>query len=767
VHEREQRQLETSYEEPVLLCGTAFASESLSTQLKKFKAGNRIEPRKKRRMELAWLGYLARACSKPSPFSVLARVGLGFLVNDPRECGLVPGPGKLHSLVRIKRYIIDQCFLQLLNEPEFLLTLNVEVNNTLHRLEQGTCQFLVPGKWTIHNSQVYTFSVESIVKMKLSEDVWEILEKYRESEPTNYTRLLQDLECNLNLSRPESIDLVSNMLNAGLLLVLSPWTSNSASLESGLLRHLQGNKIEKLASVQSELANLCNLEQSCVVDLNSMRNNGSAIVESLNALWKTVHAVIPSQTRANYTPIRSVVKHDSFFVSSDTPKGEVGYLLQQGITKAFSAIEPLETISNLFWSGFDFQHTLAAATKNAVCENIPLEPFLSQTRSIWQEYAAYELATRSKSLLKEPFNPCNLEIVEKLYELRQKMWEQLHSSLTVNSDCEVELVSSVLSQLSQHIPVEYRPILPCGLFLQPIGHGMENWVLNNASESAGRVVSRFVHIMPEVTRKIYSERAVRCSTWVKNDRRLALLDVSSIFGEVLNVHPILSHYVLEMPGERFDLTRERRLRLKDISVCLNDTSPMPWVRSPRNDHLLPVHMGGAGYDFVASSTIRQLCMLGPSRQLPFIPEGLASETRDVHTFSRVTLGNLVLRRRCWWVRREQLPNVTTTGPDADFYLAFNKWRVDAQIPTKAFVRLDVDFDPVSGRHKPQYIDFSSPLFLRMFASMIQNHTGKVRFEEVLPAIEFDNEANDGHVFEVFVDPLFFHSIDPTVTGMPC
>jgi len=169
-------------------------------------------------------------------------------------------------------------------------------------------------------------------------------------------------------------------------------------------------------------------------------------------------------------------------------------------------------------------------------------------------------------------------------------------------------------------------------------------------------------------------------------------------------------------------------------------------------------MGGAGHDFVASSIIRQLCTLGPSRQSLFIPDGSSSVFGGIKTYSRVVIGNLILRRRCWRVERQQLPQVTTTGPDPDFYLVFNNWRRAAKLPLRAFVRLDVDFDPASGNHKPQYMDFSSPFFIRLLASMLQNHKGAIWFQELLPSGEsFGAQEQQAHIFEAFADPLLFRN----------
>lgn len=755
VQQREHAALEESYHDRTLLFGAAFASQSLSVQLRKFKGGKKIEQRKQRRMELAWLSYLTRACCKPSPFSTFATVGMGLLVNGEAKCGLVPYPWKRYSLIRIKRYIIEQCVLQLSNEEEFLLSLRCHVNNTVHYPENGICEFLAPGGWVIHNSQVYTFLVESCVKMKLPTEVWEALQPHLDSEPRLCSEMIVDFQQRLGLSRSDAFRLLSQLRDAGLVLIRGPWASDSPTLERDLLKHLDTLPLAKYSLVRNQLANLCALEDRYASNLDPAGECEVEIANALSSLWTNTHALIPAKTRAQYTPIKSVVKHDSFLGCEHTQIGEVGYIREDSVKEALSSIAPLQTISNIFWPGLDFQLTVAAviAERFDGCREIPLQDVLKATRSLWKEYVAYEFEARTKPLLKEPFNPLNIASVNQLFRLRARTLDELQLCLRQNEHGQTQLLDNPMQMLAATIPTEYRPILPSGLFIQPATRDMQTWVLNAATDGTGRIGSRYVHMMPDTMRQAYIQHSVACGEWTEDTCDISLLDVFSIFGEVLNAHPLLSRYVLEMPGERFE--GERRLLLRDLYVSLEENWPMPRLLAPGKGYFLPAHLGGAGFDFVASSTVRQICMFGASRPPLHIPSGIQSELNGAQRSSRVVIGNLILRRECWWVDRDQLPKVATSGPDPDFYFSFNEWRAEIGIPSTAFVRLGIETDHLFSRHKPQYMDFSSPSFLRLLGSMIQGYSGSICFEEVLPAKDlFAGQVGAGHVFEVFVDPLY-------------
>ena len=105
----------------------------------------------------------------------------------------------------------------------------------------------------------------------------------------------------------------------------------------------------------------------------------------------------------------------------------------------------------------------------------------------------------------------------------------------------------------------------------------------------------------------------------------------------------------------------------------------------------------------------------------------------------------------WTAAASDLPRPVSTGEDPVFYAQMNRWRLAAGIPDRCYARLQVQFDPNFSRHKPQFIDFGSPLFLRLLASMLQNFQGQISFEEALPSPESCGEG--GHIYELLADPL--------------
>jgi hypothetical protein len=172
--------------------------------------------------------------------------------------------------------------------------------------------------------------------------------------------------------------------------------------------------------------------------------------------------------------------------------------------------------------------------------------------------------------------------------------------------------------------------------------------------------------------------------------------------------------------------------------------------------------------------------------------GGISATAPIHRPRIVVEGVLVFARRSWRVPSHDVPRQGPSESATDYFLRLNQWRIAHSIPREVFIRLaseapsqgtqrseqapgdleevhDAENDspeesigaqeakvrlPPKPRRasrqainqwKPQYIDFANPLFVRLFARLVQEDgVGLVLLEERLPRQEhlplIDGEA---------------------------
>jgi hypothetical protein len=126
----------------------------------------------------------------------------------------------------------------------------------------------------------------------------------------------------------------------------------------------------------------------------------------------------------------------------------------------------------------------------------------------------------------------------------------------------------------------------------------------------------------------------------------------------------------------------------------------------------------------------------------------------------------VLARRSWKVQPGGLPGRPAGGDDADWFLAWRRWRREAGLPDRVFAGLDLAAatgsaatgsaatgsaatgsaaeDVPAGRQaerpavtpvKPQYVDFDTPFSLSLLNDLVRSAPGRVVFTEMLPDVE--------------------------------
>src|SRR2546430_436312 len=121
--------------------------------------------------------------------------------------------------------------------------------------------------------------------------------------------------------------------------------------------------------------------------------------------------------------------------------------------------------------------------------------------------------------------------------------------------------------------------------------------------------------------------------------------------------------------------------------------------------------------------------------------GASSET-PTQEFPRVSIGRVVINRRSWvapsrwcdWTDEYRSPSFSSL-------VASERARMELGIPRKVFVR------PVEAPwHKPQYVDFDSPLLLRATRRRVRRAAQGLWIEEALPSVDdYDGQTPTGRV----------------------
>jgi hypothetical protein len=234
----------------------------------------------------------------------------------------------------------------------------------------------------------------------------------------------------------------------------------------------------------------------------------------------------------------------------------------------------------------------------------------------------------------------------------------------------------------------------------------------------------------------------------------------------LNLHPSVTPYELVCPGEVSFRPADAQIPIDDLAV----------VHDPERDRILlwslrlgveviPVYLGFL-LPLALPEVPRTLLLFSHTSAAALDlwggVEPPASE-QAVDARPRVRYRDLVLARRSWKVRRDALPSRPPGGDDADWFLAWQRWRRDIGLPERVFASPDRAImppekpaeakpaedkpakdkpardkaadRPAMGPAKPQYVDFHTPSSLSLLDGLVQTATGRILFTEMLPDVE--------------------------------
>lgn len=290
--------------------------------------------------------------------------------------------------------------------------------------------------------------------------------------------------------------------------------------------------------------------------------------------------------------------------------------------------------------------------------------------------------------------------------------------------------------------------------------GVLNLVLNGTLMGWGKYFSRFLHLFDEKVTRLLRE-------WNQPGSESVLMleaQDASVFNA--NLHPPLLPYEIWIPGGHNCLPPESQIPITDIQVSLD----------PREDELVlssvrrgcPLQVLDLGFQSLAGrSELFKMLQFFNSVRIPmpgFLIEALngpeveknsqqpkkekpRQEEAGVRYQPRIVFEDrVVLRRRSWHFPRAALPKRTSSENDWSFFCRVHDWKKRHGIPDRVFAaithhgelrQLEADHLRKLGRddYKPQYLDFTNPLLVRLFEKLIGKTPRGITITEMLPAPE--------------------------------
>ncbi len=696
--------------------------------------------RKERKLEESLLRYASRAALKLSPFSTFTRLALGMVApatDGPLRLGGLPWAER--SILRLKRYLLDQYCQALLRYPPFRDELPVVLNDTAEEAEPGQVRFLRAAFRGIDEERKgMRLFPPTMVRLRLSESWMERIRAALAGPPASLRTLVARLEESAPeaTARAEAEPQVSELLEIGFLRSLLPWPSNEVHLERVMLAHLQTLPRDPLLDRMIDgLERIVTLEEA-YPEAAVPEQSVEEISHLLDEVWRTVAELGSLDEAAQYVRSDRVDVFEDVFLEpcrEGARPRPVVQLSAKTAQQVLASVEPAARLSALHQNRYEFLASLGhfAAHTWPGRREVGILELLGAVQPLWRDYLQLKRAAWRERAIRQSFNPFGLPHLARFAELRERIWREAAGCLS-SRDGETVISRSALAELLAEVPEECAPAVGTCLFLQPADPEGRLWIVNGLFEGTGRYGSRFTSVMPDDVRDFYTAHLTACS---RLEDGVELLDLMCTQGDTLNLHFPQTPRVLEIPGEAVRISEVRKLRLRDLRVRFSpDPRALPSLVDTGGRRYLPVHLGGTNLRYMPV-VLKFLAALGPGDLHPVVPAPRARMAGDVQVVERLRIGRAVLRRRRWVFPARHLLVRLDQRSEAKAFAALNRWRLAQGIPDRVFMIEKVPHEYIAEFYKPQFVDFTSPLFLSVVRSVLGASTGTVSIDEMLPTPE--------------------------------
>jgi hypothetical protein len=764
-YERERGALCGFLDDRVFLRGVALASEVLVENLPRLRRErNGGSQRRGRKLELSLLRYVSRTTLKLSPFSSLTATGLALVAEHPGP-GAVALAGEAsweqRSTVRLQRFLCDLLLDTLLRYPAFRNSLPVFLNETVEARGGDSFRFIQPGSWGPDPvSGAVRYTRPSLVNVKLQ---GALIEELRQ-RPAGSSRPLPELLADLRgvfPSRSEA-DLRSRLdrlLEIGFLSFDRPWGAADFVPEQKLLHHLGriGTDTE-LIQIADSLRQIVRLLWEYATS-SSPSDTAAEIGRRIQELLARVGAL----TGVDMSPFSSREPTGFFYedvlIEADLESRAVASLAPDRMAEALTDLTPLARLSTFYSHHPDFLYSLAAlaAGRWPGETEVPFLDVFEAAYPLFQAYVKHDLASRSQHRLRgSAFNPSNLPVLERLRALRETTADAVRGCLELDGGT-ARLDRAAVNEILDRLPEPCAAARPFCAFLQPVDGERERWVLNQLVDGLGRLSSRYTAAMAPAMRSRYTSFFLDRSLLEDGEGTCEIVEILCPGGHTANVHLPQTRRVLVTPGHSVDLPAGQRLTPRDLVVRFQGSDRPPVMTDREGRRLLPVHLGGVAFRYMPTLS-KFLALFGPGEMRLCAPYTKARPDGDLEVLDRHAIGDIVYRRRAWVFDVSGL-SARFAGLTAESaFLAVNHWRLRHRILDSVFVAEPAAASGPDLRVKPQYINFTSPLFIEIFRSAISRDASRLWLTEALPAPDQIPKCGDGErlAVEIQLDSFGFH-----------
>lgn len=715
--------------------GLLQSSPSLWQGIQRYRLQTPSTYRKKERQtERSIMQYLARICTKTSPFSTFTALSLNDLTG---KNSLTDAP--THSgVIRINNYILAQLEELLGSYPPFYNQLAIRLNPTL-RLQGEEYVYLM-------NSR----NVESIQRMENNAVlalIVELIEEY-EGGLLLFQNFVDAIIDKIDASRDQINGYLSELIQFGLLTWVWPVSATDPNWSKAFLAWLP-----TLSDFEGK-ENLINV-------LEQLQKSADQLTQlSAEERWPLI--------QENYQSLKNYFVETSAHIPDAKPIDNESFVLFKGTELSLNSeklfYEDSQINANVGWSKEDLKLGIKELNEvitliNPLCIHPEVEAPLKFYKGkydpmqkvglmrFYEDFYQNELYGDEKKKNNEQNE------YQEINKLQKNIAEKLSEHIIINSNYNVHLSLSDLKTAFAITQMKVAAKLSPNSFgallqLQSTPSGQYKSYVDAVFTGYGRMLGRFLHLFPE-------KHTTYLQEWVADLRGNALwVDNTDASFHNANAHPSILNTIVSVPGgqqrsyiEQYppnQIQEDNNVSLRDLSVSLSKDEDKLLLFY--KDREVVIFNFGLEALQTRSPMYRLLSTFGTlqpdlSPLKAILLQLTRQEKESWFHFPRVCVGDhLILQRRSWFVPVLELPLRQKSDSEADYFLKINCWREKHQLPEQVFVTLsplEIDHElekeqRKSDAYKPQYLDFKIPSLVNHFGREVNKVTTMLKIEEALP-----------------------------------
>ncbi len=750
-------------EQEALQKGLVLSSQSLLNAIPDYVGSNTASFRNKElRAEYSLLQYISRIYLKTSPFSTFTNLTYASL-SDSGNFLHWKSNDMIESHIRLNNYCLKHLKTLLSVNKEISSCLRITINPTVE-LKEGYYNYL-----TNH------LNIEAFQRIESSPVLERMLEIiYEKAHFLMLSEIVAALFNEIDASETDLENFVRQLIELGLLEFDWGVSGIDPDWTTKLIGLLETQEIQEKPLVEQLLSMLQGLMKFAKEFQYVAPDQRSSVLQQSYELFRTgcesIQPVMAGINREGVEPYENYVfRHQSnfqfnfrpeqLFLEDTVRKCDIT-MSDYGVNDLMNKVEllrkSLRIVSPVNYEKeylFEFFKQKYPSDKEV--------PVLEFYEAYIREFKKprVEALDRFKKTQDENDLPTQVETIKRKNQVIEEWCGSLYADLSQSNYIENEFHISAqqLSEINKSYKYEANATSPgsWGIFAQILPSKDEpvKMVINKTFVGYGKLFSRFLHVFPnEIENEI-----VRWNSNYQTDSLFCEINDASYFNA--NLHPPLMPFEVSIPGGHSNGDPDGKIPVNELSIRLNQ----------EEENLELIHIPSGKRTFIFDLGFQSIRGRSPLFSLlqsfswgdPFNTFHLLNTVNrfsnkdkskdEIHILPRIVFErDIILQRKAWIIPPDQFPQKNSQESDDRYYLKVQQWRKKHQIPDEIFIRINSGKEFKKDDHKPQYIQLSHPLFIRLLGKITSKTKYDIKVEEMLPASGQMNKVNNKRLVSEFL-----------------